>query len=232
MMALAAQTIHFYPRPPRGGRHSVGYILHPGNRKFLSTSPAWGTTRRTANHHTESVISIHVPRVGDDIVFCKLLHGLVNFYPRPPRGGRHSSHVRPMMVISISIHVPRVGDDGRLVLLVRFANWYFYPRPPRGGRRYRISVPDEVYLHFYPRPPRGGRPTDVTGSGQWQSIFLSTSPAWGTTKETLRWGNPRWISIHVPRVGDDSEYLSNSICRCISIHVPRVGDDSSVMPSV
>ena len=55
-------------------------------------------------------ISIHALREeGDNYVFCSWLAGK-NFYPRPPRGGRHTS------------------------CRVLRASSYFYPRPPRGGR--------------------------------------------------------------------------------------------------
>ena len=57
-----------------------------------------------------------------------------DFYPRPPRGGRH---LKPLK------------EDGLE---------HFYPRPPRGGRRIGAVTGNE-YEHFYPRPPRGGRPT-------------------------------------------------------------------------
>ena len=40
----------------------------------------------------------------------------INFYPRPPRGGRPSS-------VSLAA-----------------AAFYFYPRPPRGGRREDVRV--------------------------------------------------------------------------------------------
>ena len=37
--------------------------------------------------------------------------------------------------------------------------------------------------------------------------FLSTSPVWGTTKESIASAlGIKGISIHVPRVGDDSSY--------------------------
>ena len=56
--------------------------------------------------------------------------------------------------------------------------------------------------------------------------FLSTSPARGTTSRLLRWPPKSSISIHVPREGDDG--FSSAACRrfCISIHVPREGDDA------
>ena len=97
-----------------------------------------------------------------------------NFYPRPPRGGRHRQHL-PW----------RTDQD-------------FYPRPPRGGRRHadRVgNVGQNISIHalreegdsyarerissimdFYPRPPRGGR---LRGShpGPAAGVFLSTPSA-------------------------------------------------------
>ena len=59
-----------------------------------------------------------------------------NFYPRPPRGGRHDLRAGQGPRSEISIHALREEGDrirhgpaGREV--------YFYPRPPRGGRRLR-----------------------------------------------------------------------------------------------
>ncbi len=124
---------NFYPRPPRGGRpadtiqlfdkllistHALreeGDIHKQGleaiERRFLPTPSA-----RRATH-----CGPDGPREG------------VNFYPRPPRGGRQTA-------ICIS-GTPAIN---------------FYPRPPRGGR------PQQDRQHqggddFYPRPPRGGR---------------------------------------------------------------------------
>ena len=79
-----------------------------------------------------------------------------NFYPRPPRGGRRSRLPRARHLQAISIHALREegdfrphGPDGRSLR-------NFYPRPPRGGRPGRV-VPTVRAIHFYPRPPRGGR---------------------------------------------------------------------------
>ena len=56
--------------------------------QFLSTSPARGTTLAAVDVVHQVVISIHVPREGDDY------------------------HVlRPLHPLRISIHVPREGDD-------------------------------------------------------------------------------------------------------------------------
>ena len=55
-------------------------------------------------------ISIHIPRVGDDVSTVKI----------------------PIASISISIHIPRVGDD---IPADRLEFWgeYFNPHPPCGG---------------------------------------------------------------------------------------------------
>ena len=59
--------------------------------KFQSTSPVWRTTVVAVLPRRGDVISIHVPRVEDDI---------------------HLTVLRA--VIRISIHVPRVEDDSGL----------------------------------------------------------------------------------------------------------------------
>ena len=123
---------HFYPRPPRGGRpyHSgnpTGIMLFLSTSPawgtttmatggddvytFLSTSPAWGTTVQIYNRTRGVIISIHVPRVGDDRLDTDRKPQPLYFYPRPPRGGRRIVSVRVRVSATISIHVPRVGDD-------------------------------------------------------------------------------------------------------------------------
>ena len=97
-----------------------------------------------------------------------------NFYPRPPRGGRHRQHL-PW----------RTDQD-------------FYPRPPRGGRPHSThtlvfvhkflstpsarratsvsSVSETFNSNFYPRPPRGGRLFASTLFPE-GVVFLSTPSA-------------------------------------------------------
>ena len=59
----------------------------------------------------------------------------VDFYPRPPRGGRPGFNQVPRLDIT-----------------------HFYPRPPRGGRPCPAWPGFCGCCYFYPRPPRGGRP--------------------------------------------------------------------------
>ena len=78
-----------------------------------------------------------------------------DFYPRPPRGGRHHPAIISREQKEISIHALREeGDPVRNELYHH--HQHFYPRPPRGGRR-RPSVSSLQTCDFYPRPPRGGR---------------------------------------------------------------------------
>ena len=121
----------------------------------------------------------------------------INFYPRPPRGGRLMYLGFTVQAADISIHALREEGDlsgiGNL-----FSSADFYPRPPRGGRPsflvsaavcFGISIHalrEEGDSHagsspaglpnFYPRPPRGGR--HVTTLNYPRIIeFLSTPSA-------------------------------------------------------
>ena len=101
-----------------------------------------------------------------------------NFYPRPPRGGRHVTRSSSSSSIGISIHALREEGDSSTSKVAR-PERNFYPRPPRGGRRVVAPAhaqPLAISIHalreegdeagqrrrghpknFYPRPPRGGR---------------------------------------------------------------------------
>ena len=145
----------FYPRPPRGGRHSKSGIsaanvqisIHALREegdidptdvcvdliRFLSTPSA----RRATPSQSRRPLRLQY------------------FYPRPPRGGRPELYTAGRLFNGISIHALREeGDHSRRVRRHRHGN--FYPRPPRGGRPRTAGVlPSGLY--FYPRPPRGGR---------------------------------------------------------------------------
>ena len=119
----------------------------------------------------------------------------LNFYPRPPGGGRQLYIVSPPLPDedSISIHALRVEGDPPSVW-DDATHRYFYPRPPGGGRRVRevtyLDKKDFISIHalrvegdslrsingtrrecrkflrgFYPRPPGGGRRVRLAGEG-------------------------------------------------------------------
>ena len=71
----------------------------------------------------------------------------LNFYPRPPRGGRLCHLVIDCIVPSISIHALR--EEGDLSSAATGAgSGHFYPRPPRGGRppRYAARIAGSAFL--------------------------------------------------------------------------------------
>ena len=84
---------YFYPRPPRGGRplqpcspHGLDAISIPALREEGDKAAA--AVRRCA------LISIHALREEGDLTAEDALGELADFYPRPPRGGRHECFKR------------------------------------------------------------------------------------------------------------------------------------------
>ena len=152
--------------------------LHPPKQKFLSTPSARRATswrplsllsrlflstpsarRATAEEvaQLEAIEFLSTPSARRATVHHFCVSSLFfNFYPRPPRGGRHVVQVRFVVLVrflstpsarratalshlvcdpfKISIHALREeGDRKDRVQVDRQCN--FYPRPPRGGRQ-------------------------------------------------------------------------------------------------
>ena len=148
---------YFYPRPPRGGRPgalvrkissgaiSIHALREEGDKdgdglqnainKFLSTPSARRATSQRASPARH----------------------LRDFYPRPPRGGRHDVICDTIRVSRISIHALREEGDhrerGRKKYMGAFLSTPSARRATRTVIAARTSRTD-----FYPRPPRGGRP--------------------------------------------------------------------------
>ena len=141
-------AIHFYPRPPRGGRLQA-FRLPCRHRSFLSTPSA---RRATLQSTKPAEIRSY-------------------FYPRPPRGGRLSYRLKGidsviflstpsarrattcgnkiLKTMDISIHALREeGDPQRL--LFGLTSEYFYPRPPRGGRQQKQRENPLLLSHYTP----------------------------------------------------------------------------------
>ena len=133
---------YFYPRPPRGGRHCTA-CLKVVRKKFLSTPSARRATRRRP----------------PDTLWEK------DFYPRPPRGGRQGGRRSRRSPHRISIHALR--EEGDLTAIVISAdNFYFYPRPPRGGRPVSLICP--VMLKRFLSTPSARRATRcAAASARW-----------------------------------------------------------------
>ena len=125
----------------------------------------------------------------------------LNFYPRPPRGGRPPPGVLTAPTKRISIHALR--EEGDLTCLHRSgAAHNFYPRPPRGGRRpcaHCSPLGGRISIHALREEGDEGR------GGQFCSldIFLSTPSARRATWHHRHVYGPQRISIHALREEGD-----------------------------
>ena len=137
---------------------------------FLSTPSARRATRRVRSFWDACSISIHALREEGDVAVAGAAALAIDFYPRPPRGGRPFAYDYPPKKSTISIHALREEGDqsgaGR-----RKTAPDFYPRPPRGGRPALLNMSKCWIVDFYPRPPRGGRQVD--GDRGRQQVVIS-----------------------------------------------------------
>ena len=129
-LAAVGLDRYFYPRPPRGGRRV--HQTTAGGRKNISIhalreegDPA-GQRRRQSRP-----ISIHALREEGDVCVCVCV---CDFYPRPPRGGRHDETFIPYEG-SEFLSTPSARRATANTITRNITGRYFYPRPPRGGRR-------------------------------------------------------------------------------------------------
>ena len=169
----------FNPRPPCGGRLRISAAASEYHR-----------------------ISIHVPRVEDDIDICPMCVLKFGFQSTSPVWRTTDGYEIAFESSPISIHVPRVEDD----LTVQF-----------------------YYLHKFIsiHVPRVEDDRDYVSVGILRLLISIHVPRVEDDKtETARRWRERWISIHVPRVEDDiTSPTWDAVQNKISIHVPRVEDD-------
>ena len=91
-----AEGVYFYPRPPRGGRPPM-LRNHRSNLVFLSTSSARRTT-------TDFPADFELPRAflstssarRTTVFAMRDTLKQLDFYPRPPRGGRRYAQTVPL----------------------------------------------------------------------------------------------------------------------------------------
>ena len=87
---------------------------------------------------------------------------MVNFYPRPPRGGRPPEPQDSGRASTISIHALR--EEGDVQHLRGSGSSYLFLSTPSARRATtRLLQPAKSGVYFYPRPPRGGRRLPTTG---------------------------------------------------------------------
>ena len=113
---------NFYPRPPRGGRPLKDEIINR-EQEFLSTPSARRATVGLVDTSSKKEEFLSTPSARRATSTPRFFGGGGGyFYPRPPRGGRHTARK------------------------IAAVNANFYPRPPRGGRPIRSSNSTSVSL--------------------------------------------------------------------------------------
>ena len=173
-------------------------------------------------------ISIHAPLAGCDNVRAELLvNTLHNFNPRTPCGVRQVVAASTPEYADISIHAPLAGCDanGDYFSLVTDISIH----APLAGCDFQPSSVILTQVYFNPRTPCGVRrmaslPSKVT------SLFQSTHPLRGATRDAGLIPPITVISIHAPLAGCDGRHVSNRWRRNISIHAPLAGCDLSFLP--
>ena len=168
---------------------------------FLSTPSARRATRRAHLFADGTHISIHALREEGDPSPRSASTSACDFYPRPPRGGRHDHALLCLHAAGISIHALREEGDAFLFRQSPL-RCYFYPRPPRGGRRTERS--DDRKPHRFLSTPSARRATEPVG-------FIDPDNK---------------ISIHALREEGDVGFPRHADRTEISIHALREeGDD-------
>ena len=237
----------FYPRPPYGGRlllRKFADILHS---RFLSTPSVRRATFVRLMLGFFVVISIHALRTEGDAPelgpygpearqflstpsvrrATVMLTGAwaegLNFYPRPPYGGRQLYPVQDLwravflstpsvrratvkpaagrILRVISIHALRTEGDRSMSHPARSLE-YFYPRPPYGGRRclfYTLVPSHDISIHALRTEGDDGRLAQTGG----QLAFLSTPSVRRATQSGLCLSVISIISIHALRTEGD-----------------------------
>ena len=151
---------------------------------------------------------------------------MLDFYPRPPRGGRHG-RAGGVLLLDLFLSTP----SARRATFVLPDGWevdpYFYPRPPRGGRRAGIAPCGHCSEYFYPRPPRGGR-LDVLVVLKVVAKFLSTPSARRATSFSFLPAPFIAISIHALREEGDTRSDDQEAHLYISIHALREEGDTAL----
>ena len=151
-----------------------------------------------------------------------------NFNPRPPCGGRlcGTRNVSQRTIFQSTSPVWRT-TCARLATTNDIRN--FNPRPPCGGRHLHSDA-YEYCVEFQSTSPVW-RTTSDRRKWRRRHLFQSTSPVWRTTGSSRIGIFLPSISIHVPRVEDDSCRKHVILRLFISIHVPRVEDDGRSLTS-
>ena len=90
---------HFYPRPPRGGRHPLCKPEHTETWISIHALREEGDQRSRSPPAGDAYFYPRPPRGGRQ-VSNRSSAAFFYFYPRPPRGGRHTTNVFVKFIMS------------------------------------------------------------------------------------------------------------------------------------
>ena len=197
MVGVLPSIVHFYPRPPRGGRRPSSiktgvvelFLSTPSarratippiapsvpHRQFLSTPSARRATVSVVESFFCFQISIHALREEGDVRGHADYSPRADFYPRPPRGGR-PRWSRPQRQRSpISIHALREEGD-RLCVASTLPGKKFLSTPSARRATFFRKVVFSRKNRFL-STPSARRATGVVGESCVGVKFLSTPSA-------------------------------------------------------
>ena len=136
----------------------------------------------------------------------------LNFYPRPPRGGRRTILISKEWRKTISIHALLAEGDSSVPAVASF-HPYFYPRPPRGGRP--GTEGDPLDLAKFLSTPSARRATGLQKLAiESDTLFLSTPSARRATRLISIGSDFNGISIHALREEGDGTIRKQKSHRC------------------
>ena len=172
------QVVNFNPRPPRGGRPVLRFVL-----SFVPP------------------ISIHALREEGDEIDIHLL-GCTDVFQSTPSARRATVAVhRGNAVGVISIHALREEGDGIKPGQPPHQQ-DFNPRPPRGGRLLQIS--EELDIFLFQSTPSARRATKIPLTGFPHQRGFQSTPSARRATSNRRSARPRLsISIHALREEGD-----------------------------
>ena len=196
---------------------------------FLSTPSARRATLPRAVIERQLRISIHALREeGDGEV---LLHSeaVVDFYPRPPRGGRRERRLRAGYQTEF-LSTPSARRATGLDRQQMTAAINFYPRPPRGGRLNKYDFCS--YAKRFLSTPSARRATRARQSVLKDIKFLSTPSARRATAHRKRTSaSPSHFYPRPPRGGRRVFCTDIKPNNFISIHALREEGDGTAYRS-
>ena len=228
----AGRPDNFYPRPPRGGRQVCRAEAPAGQIISIHALREEGDTSAAENLAVAGVF-LSTPSARRATRVRNQPHRRKdNFYPRPPRGGRHCrdcqrnhtwrflstpSARRATAALRllhprrpISIHALREEGDYLLDLLSRMTNEFLSTPSARRATLTEASGSSRP-RNFYPRPPRGGR-LSRSGNELHPTQFLSTPSARRAT------GSPVILFLESEFLSTPSARRATTSCRR---HSPR-----------